>query len=87
MISDFYYIWHLVTQLMKEHEERYDQNSPFKRFVHITDIHIDKNNARDVSTTGRLPWTIENQGFNTQKKQGYALQHEYSRKHLGALKN
>lgn len=70
-----------------EHEERYDQNIPHKRFVHITDIHINKKNAWDVSTAGRLRWTIENQGFNTQKTKGYALQHKYSRKHLGAMKN
>jgi len=70
-----------------EQEERYDQHNPHKRFVHITDIKIDKKNAWDISTNGRLRWTIENQGFNTQKKQGYALQHKYSRKHLGAMKN
>jgi hypothetical protein len=70
-----------------EHEERYDQDNPHGRFVHVTDIHINKKNAWDVSTAGRLRWTIENQGFNTQKKHGYALQHKYSRKHLEAMKN
>jgi hypothetical protein len=70
-----------------EHEERYDQNIPHKRFVHITDIDINKKNAWDVSAAGRLRWTIENQGFNTQKTKGYALQHKYSRQHLGAMKN
>lgn len=70
-----------------EYELSYNQNSPHKRFVHITDIKIDKKNAWDISTNGRLRWTIENQGFNTQKNQGYALQHKYSRKHLGAMKN
>lgn len=70
-----------------EYELSYNQDRVHKRFVHITDIKIDKKNAWDISTNGRLRWTIENQGFNTQKKQGYALQHKYSRKHLGAMKN
>jgi hypothetical protein len=70
-----------------EYELSYNQDRAHKRFVHITDIKIDKKNAWDISTNGRLRWTIENQGFNTQKKQGYALQHKYSRKHLGAMKN
>ena len=70
-----------------EYELSYNQDRAHKRFVHITDIKIEKKNAWDISTNGRLRWTIENQGFNTQKKQGYALQHKYSRKHLGAMKN
>ena len=30
---------------------------------------------------------IENQGFNTQKNGGYAMQHKYSRKYLWSMKN
>jgi len=50
-----------------------------KRFVHITNIPTDKINYREVSKYGRLRWTIENQGFNTQKNLGYGLSHKYSR--------
>ena len=49
------------------------------RFVHITDIPLSKVNCRKVSEQGRLRWTIENQGFNVQKNQGYGLSHKFSR--------
>lgn len=65
----------------------YNGKPPHQEFVHITDIRINKKNARDLSKQGRMRWIIENQGFNTQKNGGYALQHKYSRKNLGAMKN
>jgi hypothetical protein len=58
-----------------------------ERFVHITDIKVDKNNVWDISLHGRLRWKIENEGFNTQKNGGYSLQHKFCRKHLGAMQN
>lgn len=33
-----------------------------------------------------MRWKIENEGFNTQKNQGYNLEHQYSQKYR-ALKN
>ncbi len=57
------------------------------RFVFLTDIPLDGNNIWQVSALGRLRWTIENQGFNTQKNQGYGVSHKYSRKNLWAMKN
>ncbi len=50
-----------------------------ERFVHITDIPINRINYWKVSRYGRLRWTIENQGFNAQKNQGYGLSHKFSR--------
>ena len=50
-----------------------------ERFVHITDIPINKINYWKVSEYGRLRWTIENEGFNAQKNQGYGLSHKFSR--------
>jgi len=50
-----------------------------ERFVHITDIPINKINYWQVSEYGRLRWTIENEGFNAQKNQGYGLSHKFSR--------
>ena len=49
------------------------------RFVHITDIPLNKNNCKDISSCGRLRWTIENEGFNAQKNEGYGLSHKFSR--------
>jgi hypothetical protein len=50
-----------------------------ERFVHITDIQINTDNCRQISTSGRLRWKIENEGFNTQKNGGYGLSHKFSR--------
>jgi hypothetical protein len=40
-----------------------------------------------LSRTGRLRWTIENEGFNTQKHLGYGLEHKYARVSWQAAKN
>jgi len=40
-----------------------------------------------VSQTGRLRQKIENEGFNDQKNQGYALEHKFSRVSFPAMKN
>jgi hypothetical protein len=40
-----------------------------------------------TSRTGRLRWKIENEGFNSLKNGGYALQHKYSRVSYQATKN
>lgn len=50
-----------------------------ERFVHITDIPLDRDNCKDISLRGRLRWTIENEGFNAQKNEGYGLSHKFSR--------
>jgi hypothetical protein len=58
-----------------------------KRFVHITNLNIDRKTACQISTAGRLRWKIENEGFNSQKNQGYEMKHKYSRTSFQALKN
>src|SRR5699024_9455767 len=40
---------------------------------------------RKIVDAGRLRWKIENEGFNTQKNQGYQLQHKFSRKSIETL--
>ena len=47
------------------------------RFVHVTNIEIDSNNFKEISSTGRLRWKIENEGFNEQKNGGYNLNHKF----------
>ncbi len=58
-----------------------------KKFVHITDLKIERAVAAKISEAGRLRWKIENEGFNIQKNHGYALQHKYSRVSYLATKN
>lgn len=56
-------------------------------FVHLTDMDIGGDKAAQISQAGRLRWKIENEGFNTQKNQGYNLKHKFSRVNLTAAKN
>ncbi len=50
-----------------------------ERFVHITDIPVNKITCEKISMCGRLRWMIENEGFNAQKNEGYGLSHKFSR--------
>ena len=49
-----------------------------KHFRWVTNIMIDKDNVHSIAMGGRLRWKIENEGFNTQKKGGYNLEHCYA---------
>ncbi|MGC1954390.1 MAG: hypothetical protein WA970_17800 [Gammaproteobacteria bacterium] len=57
------------------------------RFVHLTNLAVTATTVVLLSATGRLRWKIENEGFNTQKHLGYALQHKYARVNWQAAKN
>jgi hypothetical protein len=57
------------------------------RFVHLTNLEVTDATVAVLSHTGRLRWKIENEGFNTQKHLGYALQHKYARVNWQAAKN
>lgn len=63
------------------------QETTTHRFVHLTNLEVDGTNCDGVSFTGRLRQKIENEGFNSQKNQGYALEHKFSRISFQALKN
>lgn len=57
-----------------------------KSFCFLTDLSITEKNRTALLANGRRRWEIENQGFNTQKGQGYALEHLFS-KNYQAVKN
>ena len=57
------------------------------RFVHITNVEVNKTSVSKVSRAGRMRWKIENEGFNNQKNGGYNLEHKFSRTNLNATKN
>lgn len=57
------------------------------RFVHLTNLAVTAATVSVLSRTGRQRWKIENEGFNTQKNLGYALQHKYARLNWQAAKN
>jgi len=58
-----------------------------QRFVHLTNLSLEQDQCIGVSNTGRLRQKIENEGFNCQKNQGFALEHKYSRVSFLAMKN
>ncbi len=50
-----------------------------------TNLNLSRTNEMDgANGGGRSRWTIENQGFNTQKTGGYRLEHAYSTNHNSA---
>ena len=48
------------------------------RFLWVTNVEVTERNVREVATSGRIRWKIENEGFNAQKTGGFALEHAYS---------
>ena len=55
-----------------------------KRFVWLTDFNVNCANVVNLSNNGgRLRWKIENEGFRVQKKNGYEMEHAYSRHENG----
>lgn len=55
--------------------------------VYITNIEQSVDNVIETADGGRLRWKIENEGFNTQKKLGYELEHKFSRVSYPAMQN
>ena len=78
-VNQIDYRGHLLNILEYEDSNR-------KKFCFLTNLTITEKNRKDLLKDGRRRWAIENQGFNTQKKQGYALEHLFSRNYQ-AIKN
>lgn len=57
-----------------------------KKLWFLTDLPVSRKNVAKLIKRGRMRWKIENEGFQTQKKQGYNLEHQYSRNYQ-AFKN
>lgn len=55
------------------------QDKEATRFVWLTNVRVCANNVANIANKGgRLRWKIENEGYNVQKNNGYAMQHPYS---------
>lgn len=63
------------------------EGSTRQQFVYITNISQNQQIVVETADSGRLRWKIENEGFNTQKNQGYELQHKFSRVSFTAMQN
>jgi uncharacterized protein YjiS (DUF1127 family) len=64
-----------------------EKETSTSNFEYVTNIRLNAAILSVVATCGRLRWKIENEGFNTQKNNGYELQHKYSRVSYTAMKN
>ena len=74
-------------KIKQKAEKASSLKSKTSRFEYVTNIELDKNNVRAIASAARLRWKIENEGFNTQKRKGYELEHKYCRKSYNGLKN
>ena len=54
----------------------YENAEEKKKILFVMDLSITWRNVKETVERGR--WKIENEGFNTQKKQGYYLEHRFS---------
>lgn len=64
------------------------QGGSAERHCHLSDLPLKTaREAWELSRAARLRWKVENEGFNTQKNGGYAMQHKYSRHHPMAQRN
>lgn len=72
--------------VLELHESKLDGGQPkTTRFMWLTDLSITQNNVRQIAqNAGRDRWKIENQGFNSQKQGGFALEHLYSHNYTSA---
>lgn len=59
--------------------ERGRDGNTLKFFAHLTLRTVDRDNCLARAADGRLRWRCENEGFNTLKNGGFALEHVYSR--------
>lgn len=64
----------------------YEDLEEKKKFLFVTDLSITGRNVKGTVERGRWRWKIENEGFNTQKNQGYHLEHRFSHDYQG-MKN
>jgi len=71
---------------IRKGKDRGKKKTARSRFLYLTDLPVTKRNVEKLVGYGRKRWKIENEGFNTQKRQGYNLEHQYS-KDYGAMKN
>lgn len=67
-----------VIECMETKPEKKGEKKTTK-FKWVTNCHVsDKNITTLANDGGRKRWKIENEGFNTQKKGGYELEHAYT---------
>jgi len=77
----------IVDVRIKKTSLKSTEEIPDKRFAHVTNFNLSRQNLHEISYSGRMRWKIENEGFKEQKNTGYNLQHKYSRTSFIATQN
>ena len=77
----------VVETICKEKSKNDKDKISTTRFVHITNVKLEKDDIHKFSKSARLRWKIENEGFNNQKNNDYELEHKFSRTSFDATKN
>lgn len=73
------------------YEQRHGQRQEEKHFIYVTNLALHQEKREKpgmiikIVQAGRLRWKIENEGFNSQKNQGYHLHHKFSRHSVATL--
>ncbi len=76
---------HLLNAIELHETKSEDGQLKTTRFLWLTDLSINNGNVRILAqNAGRDRWKIENQGFNSQKQGGFALEHLYSHDYTAA---
>jgi hypothetical protein len=82
--DEHYYSWlQCIETKIRFSDPSRDRNT----FVYITNLTMDRKSLAITVDGGQLRWKIENESFNTQKNDGYKLEHKYSRISYIALQN
>lgn len=69
------------------HKQLLDEQDTPTIFVWLGSQPVTQTNVRQLSAAGRNRWTIENEGFNTQKNGGYCLGHKFARTNTNSYRN
>ena len=68
-----------VKKIIKRGMHKIEQEEK-KHFWFLTSLPVSQKNVSDLVARGRMRWKIENEGFNMQKRNGYYLEHLFSKK-------
>ncbi len=77
----------ILDAIIEETQINISEKKQDKRFAHVTNFELKKQNLQKISYSGRMRWKIENEGFNEQKNTSYNLHHKYSRTSFRATQN
>ncbi len=79
------YAWVNTINYNERELNRVECKSGGQHFAYLSSLPIKEKNVEATKAAGRRRWSIENQGFNVQKNNGYGIDHIYSRVPKGLI--